>query len=488
MSMVQSLTLPLSLPSDIDLVAQAKTGSGKTIAFLLPVIQTLCRRHEANARQRAALPRIGCLILSPTRELATQISVEAEKLIRFHRAPSFHVVLVFGGVPIARDVRKLAACPEKTVILVATPGRLIDHLQNTPGFSATLGSCPSLVLDEFDTLLDMGFKLNIMAILKHLPGPQLRRTLLFSATLTPAILAVAKTILKPDFQQVKCNLNSPSPSSSGIAGGLAAQASGETDEEVLLNHDIKQSSFHCPLESIFSTLREVIRSHIEDEQPKCYKVIVFFPTAKITQWAAELFNHRNALATGPSVLEIHSRKSQSYRTRVSDQFRASSRLILFSSDVSARGMDYPGVTLVVQVGIPSNREQYIHRIGRTARAGLKGEAVIILAQFEARAFPAKDLPIHPHAPLNPDRLEAAARQLKETAVLLPRALPESAYQSFLGFYTSVPFLKKCPKAEIVAIANQLVTGPMGLDRIPLINTKLARKMNLANVPGIHLAP
>lgn len=456
MTNVQAKSLPVTLEQQKDALVQAKTGSGKTISFLIPAIQRAVTSPDR--------PRVSCLIISPTRELASQIAVEASKLTKFHSSPSFQVVLLFGGVPMVKDAQKLAGKPNHSMILVATPGRLNDHIKNTPDFPTLLQGVQTFVLDEFDTLLDMGFRADIQKIVTCLPKAEVRQTLLFSATFPPAILSTARSLVKPLYETISCVEDS------------------EAVEQSTLNLDIHQDYLQCPLPDLFPVLLTVIQEHMQ--QVSDYKIIVFFSTARLVQWAAALFQ----LCHIP-VLEIHSRKKQKHRTQTSDHFRAGNKVILFSSDVSARGLDYPGVSLVVQLGVPSSREQYVHRIGRTARGGTKGEATLILADFEADYFLkrwATGLPLHARASVPREKLNLARNGIQRAAPSVDQDIGGSAYSSFLGFYLS---LRKFPlsKPNLVKIANQLARDSMFMSYQPRLKKIAAKKMQLDGVPGILLA-
>lgn len=452
MTPVQELTLPHSLAGK-DVLGQAKTGSGKTLAFLLPALE--------NALHTSA-PKVTCLIISPTRELASQIQKEALRLVSHHKTSNLAVVCLFGGVSIEKDRRQLNNGKNSSLLIVGTPGRLNDHLENTPGFSSSLSRIQTLVLDEFDQLLDMGFRADILKIVSHCSPAAHRQTLLFSATLPSTLVATARSILKPDYVS--------------IAAKSAAEAeAGSTDT---VNIDIAQSLIGCELNELFPLLYTLIQEH----KAACteYKIMVFFTTARLTQWAAALFQK-----AGVSVLEIHSRKSQSFRTSTSQKFREGSRMVLFSSDVSARGMDYPNVSLVVQVGLPASREQYIHRIGRTARGGLTGESLVILAEFEISAFFKFKVPGLERVGKHERDLERARQALQRAASSIPNELSGSAYQSFLGFYNSYSYkILPLTKPELVATTNRFAFESMFLVTQPKLLKRTVGKMGLVGVPGL----
>ena len=187
MTVVQHETLPLIMEGK-DVLAKAKTGTGKTLGFMIPTIETILR-------SKADPQAISCLVMSPTRELALQISAETEKLVRFHSG--IRVVTCVGGTNKNKDVRALKG---KVSIVVATPGRLLDHLQTTPGLADRMANLTALVFDEADQLLDMGFRPDIERILKCLqPSVARRQTLLFSATVPKSVSEIARIALKPKY-------------------------------------------------------------------------------------------------------------------------------------------------------------------------------------------------------------------------------------------------------------------------------------------------
>ena len=454
MTAVQHATLGPCLEGH-DVLAKARTGTGKTIGFLVPVVERLVRvRWPARARSGA----VGALIISPTRELATQISKEAAMLTS--RIPGFTVHCVFGGMKIAGDHRAFRNKPQ-CHILVATPGRLIDHLKNTPGFVDRLARMENLVLDECDQLLDMGFRPAIREILAFLrPSAATRQTLLFSATVPSSVMDIVREALRPAYKTIDT-----------------------VGKEESTHSHVAQYHMTVPPQDQFAVLLMMLRSHVATVRE--YKVLVFFPTARLAGFGTALFR-----AAGLPPLEIHSRKSQSHRTKVSDQVRKNTRVILFSSDVSGRGLDYPNITLVVQFGAPSNRDQYIHRLGRTARAGAGGEGVLLLAPFEARSVMArlKGLPIESPPAEPPAAAVAAARaDIAKGLVRVDDRQRGMAYQSFLGFYNSLPGLK-IPKAELVKVANEFATKALGCPagHPPAMLKSTVGKMGLKGVPGLNI--
>ena len=220
----------------------------------------------------------------------------------------------------------------------------------------------------------------------------------------------------------------------------------------------------------------------------CYKIIVFFTTARVTGFMAEMFNSVSS-ETGYSVLEIHSRKAQNARERASEQFRKSGSAVLFSSDVSARGMDYPDVTFVLQVGL-TDRSQYIHRLGRTARAGKDGKGGLLLADYEEqhmRRSELKDMPLELIAVPVTARVsgiaERAVKNVSSDKVL--RNSAEQAYRAWLGYYNGHLKKVRWDKRRLVEQANMFGTE-VGLVEQPSIEKRTVGKMGLKGVPGLKV--
>lgn len=445
MTIVQEATLP-SILKGKDVLAKAKTGTGKTIAFLLPAIEVIVKSPPVHRDQKR--PPILVLVVCPTRELASQAAAEADTLLKFHA--NIGVQVVTGGTRLPGEQKRLQTNPCQ--ILVATPGRLRDHIENTPGFSSRLMGVKVLVLDEADHLLDMGFRKDIDKIIAAVPKE--RQTLLFSATVPEEVHKVSQIALKRDHEFIN----------------TVEEGSEETHSKVL------QSSIIASHEEHFHIVYAVLKKHVSQDPE--YKVLVFCTTAMVTRLMAELLAELKF-----KVREIHSRKSQGHRTRISDEFRKSKGLILVTSDVSARGVDYPDVTLVVQMGIPSDRQQYIHRLGRTGRKGKEGQGILLLAPWEEYFLKSvKDLPI---------TMAPAPHLDSETNLKVQRALShielkdkESAYQAWLGYYNSRKQIGG-NKSRLVELANEF-SRSMGLDKPPAIAKSTLSKMGLKNVPGLRM--
>jgi len=343
LSKVQAATLPIVLEGK-DVFAKAKTGSGKTLGFLVPIVELLRRENAANAAaRRPAAAGVRSLVIAPTRELALQILAEAHTLLAFD--PGFKAESVIGGRNINSEKSRMGfrgggamPCVD---ILVATPGRLIDHMENTPGFVAALGRCNILVLDEADRMLDMGFRPSLERIAAVLPpngsspaagaGARFgaagavapaggRQTLLFSATVPREVLTIATFVLKHGYRFEDC---------------VGA-------DEPETNVQVYQEYLVTPSLSVLPALARILAFSARADPT--HKILVFFPTARVTGYFATLFGPRSEGGMGFNIVEIHSRKSQSARNAAAERFKREKGIIMFSSDVAARGMDFPDVS------------------------------------------------------------------------------------------------------------------------------------------------
>ncbi|MFN3524026.1 MAG: DEAD/DEAH box helicase [Phenylobacterium sp.] len=313
-----------------DLLGIAQTGTGKTAAFALPILHRL-------AEDRRPAPRRGCraLVLSPTRELATQI---AESFKAYGRHLGLTVAIVFGGVKYGPQMRALAGGVD---VLVATPGRLIDHLGEK---SAVLSGTEIFVLDEADQMLDMGFVQPIKKIVAHLPAQ--RQNLFFSATMPAEIGELAGGLLRNPLK---------------VSVTPAATTVERIKQQVLF---VEQQRKRALLAELF-------------DDASFNRVIVFTRTKRGADRVA-----KGLVQVGVEAASIHGDKSQGQRERALAAFKAGQVRALVATDIAARGIDIDAVTHVVQYELPNVPEAYVHRIGRTARAGASGSAVAFCADDE----------------------------------------------------------------------------------------------------------
>jgi ATP-dependent RNA helicase RhlE len=319
---IQAQAIP-PLLDDFDMLGIAQTGTGKTAAFALPIVQHL-------AEDRVALPPKGvrALILAPTRELAIQID---EQVRLFARELKLRSTVIFGGVGQVPQQKALAQGCE---IVVATPGRLLDLLQQR---LVRLDTVTHLVLDEADRMLDMGFIRDVTKIIKAVPLE--RQTMLFSATMPAAVATLAQDIL---YEPVRV----------------------EVTPEVVTVEKIAQTVIHVPANAKRSLLVKLL------EDAEMDRVVVFTRTKHGANKVAEHLEK-----AGVSADAIHGNKSQSARQRALSGFKSGEVRVLVATDIAARGIDVQGISHVVNFELPDEPESYVHRIGRTARAGRGGSAV-----------------------------------------------------------------------------------------------------------------
>ncbi len=328
---VQEQAIPLVLEGR-DLIAAASTGTGKTAAFLLPILSTLPR-----VRGRNRAPRV--LVVSPTRELAQQI---AQTCMQISRKTGHFVTTVFGGTPYGPQIKEIRG---GTDVLIATPGRLNDLM--TRGV-VDLGSIDALVLDEADRMLDMGFLPDVTTIVNA--TPECRQTLLFSATIDRSIEKNLGSLLRD-------------PAVVEIAH------KGETAKTV--------EQFMMPIQNFKKP--ELLQAVLEEKGSE--RIIVFARTKNRTEECAETLRH-----AGYRAESIHSDKSQGQRRRALENFRRGKTSILVATDVLARGIDVPEVDHVINFDLPDMPEDYVHRIGRTGRAGEQGYAISFVTRESNRTL------------------------------------------------------------------------------------------------------
>ena len=315
-----------------DLIAAASTGTGKTAAFLLPVLSVLPR-----ARGRNRAPRV--LVVSPTRELAQQI---ARTCMQISRKTGHFTTTVFGGTPYGPQIKELRG---GTDVLIATPGRLKDLMKRGV---VDLSSVQTLVLDEADRMLDMGFLPDVTTIVDA--TPECRQTLLFSATIDHSIQKNLGSLLtNPAIVEIARN--------------------GETAETV--------AQYVMPIAN--RKKPELLHAVLDEKGAE--RVIVFARTKNHTEECADELRR-----SGYSAESIHSDKSQGQRKRALDNFRRGKTSILVATDVLARGIDVPDVNHVINFDLPDMPEDYVHRIGRTGRAGEEGFAISFVTSETRRTL------------------------------------------------------------------------------------------------------
>ena len=311
---IQKQSIPIAI-SGKDIIGIAQTGTGKTLAFGIPMLQILAQTSGKG------------LVIAPTRELALQTD---EALQKIGRAFGLKTAVLIGGQSMEIQLQRLRANPH---VIIATPGRLIDHLERK---TARLNLMTILVLDEADRMLDMGFAPQIKRVLEHMPTQ--RQTMLFSATMPKEIVALASHYMKLPVR---------------VEVAPAGSAAKDISQEVFFVE--KRDKLHL-LENLLSEYRG--------------SILVFMRTKHEARKVASIVRHM-----GHTSAEIHSNRSLSQRKDALQGFKVGRYRVLIATDIAARGIDVTGIELVINYDLPMNSEDYVHRIGRTGSAGMAGHAI-----------------------------------------------------------------------------------------------------------------
>lgn len=394
-SPIQEQTIPLVLEGS-DVIGQAQTGTGKTAAFGIPVVQSITDYRHIQA-----------LIMTPTRELAIQVAEEVGKI---GRSSKVKALPVYGGQPIDRQIRALRSGVQ---IVIGTPGRLIDHINRN---TIKLDHIKFLVLDEADEMLDMGFVDDMEEIMKSLPAE--RQTLLFSATMPRPILSLTKKYMKAP--------KNVTISKEELTVPLIDQYYFETKDKI-------------------EGLCRLLDAEIDG------KLIIFCRTKKGVDDLAIGLGSRGYMAEG-----LHGDLSQTQRDRVMKKFRDGTADILIATDVAARGIDIDNITHVINFDIPQDPESYVHRIGRTGRAGNTGIAMTFITPREFRQLKLIERTI---------KTKINRRQLPTTANVIERqrelivskmqsVLDQANYHDYMPIAASL--LKEYDVEDVVSAALKLM--------------------------------
>ncbi|KAH8917381.1 DEAD-domain-containing protein [Atractiella rhizophila] len=330
---VQARTIPPLLAGK-DVLGAAHTGSGKTLAFLIPAVEMLSKLKFK--------PRngTGAIVVSPTRELTMQIFGVAKDLMKHH---SQTFALVMGGANRKAEAEKLA---KGVNLVIATPGRLLDHLQNTKGFVTK--NLKTLIIDEADRILEIGFEEEMKKIIALLPSEN-RQSMLFSATQTTKVSDLARISLRP--------------------GPLFISV--DSEKESSTADRLEQGYVVCDSDQRFRLLFTFLKRNLKK------KVVVFFSSCHSVKYHAELLNYVDI-----PTLDLHGKQKQQKRTNTFFEFCNAASGILLCTDVAARGLDIPKVDWIIQFDPPDDPRDYIHRVGRTARAGKDGKSLMFLLPSE----------------------------------------------------------------------------------------------------------
>ncbi|GKY93050.1 hypothetical protein MPSEU_000273300 [Mayamaea pseudoterrestris] len=459
-----------------DVIARARTGTGKTLAFLIPAVERILKEQQTSSINSQG---VQMLIVSPTRELAEQIHREASLLTQQHA--SINCQVMYGGVPKSHDVRRLQQ--QTPSILIATPGRLLDHLESTmlrdnSPFSHLMAETPILVLDEMDRLLEMGFSKDILEIISYLPETKQRQTLLFSATMPLNVKEMVQACVRSgdDVATIDCIL--------------------DDDPSTHTNVSIEQTYVLLPPHRTVSGIIELI---LRLRRQSSNKIVVFFPTTAQVEYF-----HLLLTTLGHRVYQIHSKLNQAMRLSASDQFRfdsgasgplsqkrAGAGPVLLTTDLSARGVDYPDVTHVVQIGASNSREMYLHRLGRTGRAGKAGQGILVLTDLELD-FLQQDLAglrLEMNHQLQGMLESSTANGLQNDLLRIHYEMrtgqaddlsevAANAYRSILGYYSTRLRSLGVRSPELLVKFVNAFASQSGMVELPVVSQKLARQCGL----------
>ncbi len=397
---IQDKSIPIAMGGS-DMIGQAQTGTGKTAAFGIPLINKIPSSEE----------RIVALIMTPTRELAIQVAEEIGKLSRFKGTRSLPI---YGGQEIGRQIRALKKRPQ---IIIGTPGRLLDHINRK---TIKLDDVQTVVLDEADEMLDMGFMEDITSILSLVPEE--RQTMLFSATMPPNIQRLAQQFLK--------NPEHVSVIPKQVSAPLIAQAYIEVHER-----------------QKFDALSRLL----DMESPEL--AIIFGRTKRRVDELSEALQKRGYSADG-----LHGDLSQNQRDNVMRKFRDGSIDVLVATDVAARGLDVSGVTHVINFDLPQDPESYVHRIGRTGRAGKEGTAWSFVTPRETDHlhFIEKVTRQRISKKPVPSLAEAIEGKQRITAERILEIAQSESFQEYKGI--AIQLLEQYDSVNLLASAIKLITG------------------------------
>ncbi|KAI8335247.1 P-loop containing nucleoside triphosphate hydrolase protein [Choanephora cucurbitarum] len=413
MTEIQRKGIPLALAKR-DVLGAAKTGSGKTLSFLIPVLEILFRQ------QWNVADGLGALIISPTRELAVQIFEVLKKIAG----------LIIGGKEFKVEQERIS----RMNILVCTPGRLLQHMDQSVGFS--YDNLQMLVLDEADRIMDMGFQNTMNAILENLPRS--RQTLMFSATQTRSVKDLARLSLKdPEY--------------------VAVHEKAEHSTPKTLSQHYVVAELHKKLDVLFS----FIKTHLKN------KTIVFLSSCKQARFVYESFCK---LQPGVPVMHLHGKQKQTKRVEIFRKFTSSQHAVLLCTDIAARGLDFPAVDWVLQLDCPEDADTYIHRVGRTARFDADGHALLIMVPSEVEGMleelKKKRVPIE-EIKIRTSKQQSIQKQLQSFCFQNPE-IKYLAQRAFVAYMRSVYLQRNKKVFDVTALPAEEFAHSLGLAGAPKI--------------------
>ena len=490
MTDVQRMTINECLDGS-DVIGQAKTGTGKTIAFLMPIIQRLMR-DTTLTRGPPSAGDTRAMIISPTRELAEQIAMEAKKICA---GTAISIQTAVGGTQKRWHLQQMHnnGCH----ILVGTPGRIMDLLSDDTA-GVTLNHIQTFVLDEADRLLDVGFAPQIEEMTRYMPpiAERDRQTLMFSATVPKSVVGLVRQTLKPDFKFIRAS---------------------DADETPVHERIPQKIVYMKGLENTVPTIVEIATNAIKenelnpDEVPP-FKAIVFQPsTAEVAltkEWLDRLRTPNSGTGSmfgahplSPcQIFEMSSKLTQQERTRNSEGFRRAKAGILVSSDVTARGMDFPNVSHVIQTAMPQSEDAYVHRVGRTGRAGKSGIGYLLVLEDERRTWDrmySRALKLDEDTELHTAKLDMTQGAQLPSSVARIMGMVEAgirqvsfphkadAYRAAIGVLNQSPTGRD--RQAIVDLINNMSRWGWGMEKPPGLSSMTVSKLGFSGCQGIEIA-
>ena len=426
---IQRCVIPHALKGR-DILASSRTGSGKTLSYLVPLIECLYREKWTS------MDGLGAMVVLPTRELAVQVSEVLRSLVDGIRLSHG---LITGGKSLEAERKALLGLN----IVVCTPGRLVQHLGETTDFELT--NLKFLVFDEADEIFSQGFAATVDEILRAVPPAA--QTLLLSATLSPEVLKLARVSLKSP-EQIFLGL--PPPVESSRAPSRAALY----DLPVRLRQFYLISPYHDKLDVLFSFLKAHSTS----------KTLVFVNTCKQVRLIYEGFRR---LRVGLPLFELHGRQAQAKRTAIFFSFAESKRACLVTTNVAARGLDFPKIDWVVQLDCPDSVETYVHRVGRTARYAAAGSALMVLDPSEAAALE-RIKPLQPKQIFPNNKKQFTIKKSLQALCSEDPDLKYLAQRAFISFMKSLHHMTDKAVFSVEKVAPGELARSFGLEQTPVL--------------------
>ncbi|XP_016986582.2 probable ATP-dependent RNA helicase DDX10 [Drosophila rhopaloa] len=433
-----------------DVLGAAVTGSGKTLAFLIPVLEHLFMNKWSRT------DGVGAIIISPTRELAYQIFETLKKVGKHH---DFSAGLIIGGKNLKFERTRMDQCN----ILICTPGRLLQHMDENPLFNTS--TMEVLVLDEADRCLDMGFQKALNSIIENFPP--VRQTLLFSATQTNTVQDLARLNLKDPVYVGYGKAKSGEETSSSMKGPSTAV--------LALPELLQQSYVVLNLEDKITMLWSFIKNHLKQ------KIIVFVSSCKQAKYLYEIFCK---LRPGSPLLALYGTLHQDRRIAIYEDFLRKSHVVMFSTDVASRGLDFPAVNWVVQLDCPEDVSQYIHRAGRSARNKTRGECLLVLTPSEEEYMISalkEQLNVNIRCvQIDPKKLFSPRVKIEAFLAQFPE-LRATAQRAFLSYIKSVFLMRNKRLFNVFSMDLDAFAQSLGLavtPRVPFLEKFLWRQKQM----------